>query len=273
MALLKEIGPQCSPSVGAPQVTIKLAKCWQSVTIKRFERFVKQIFEESSTTLANIIVKTGCICVTWLARKSAIPSLVAQAQEKTDFMKLVGVLGLSISDIVILEQEEEVDTFLSSALLRATRTDCVDAVDMLLYLGADPNITTESDLLTPLMVACLGAGNIEIAKLLLQARANINQQHQNGSTALILACYSETPNNDLVRLLIQSGAGISIKTSEQQVTALMYASYRGHTSIVQYLLYQGAPVDAETVNGVTSLMLASKMDHSEVVPCTYQLWS
>ena len=59
MSLLQEIGPQCSPSVGAPQVTIKLAKCWQRVTIKRFQRLVERSFEENSTRF-NITV-TGCI--------------------------------------------------------------------------------------------------------------------------------------------------------------------------------------------------------------------
>ena len=265
MALLREIGPQCSPSVGAPQVIIKLANCWVEVTINRFHKFVEQIFEENSTSLANINVKKGCICVTWLARKSAIPSLITQAQERTEFMQLVGVLRVSVAGIDILEQEEEEDTFLSSALVRATRTDCVDAVDMLLYLGADPNTTTESDQLTPLIVACLGEGNIEIAKLLLQARANINQQSKTGLTALMEACNSETPNNDLVRLLIQSGADISIKGGELQRTALMVAAYHGHTSIVQYLLDEGAPVNTQDVYGGTALMLASQFGHSETV--------
>ena len=264
MSLLQEIGPQCSPSVGAPQVTIKLAKCWQRVTIKRFQRLVEQIFEENSTALANITVKTGCICVAWLARKSAIPSLVTKAQERTEFMQLVGILRMSISEIDILEQEEEEDTFLSSALDQATRADCVDAVVMLLsILEADPN-SSDSEGLTPLMLACIH-GNIRIATLLLQARANINQQNNNGHTALILACYSETPHNDLVRLLIQSGADISIKSSELQNTALMYAAERGHTSIVQYLLDEGAPVNTQDVDGATSLMLASQFGHSEVV--------
>ena len=136
---------------------------------------------------------------------------------------------------------------------------------MLLYLGADPNTSTESDQLTPLMVACLEPGNIRIAKLLLQARANINQQNNKGHTALILACNSETPNNDLVRLLIQSGADISIKDSELQRTALMLAAGRGHTSIVQYLLDEGAPVNTQGVDGVTALMLASEYGHSETV--------
>ena len=264
MSLLQEIGPQCSPSVGAPQVTIKLANCWLKVTIKRFQKLAEQIYEENFTSLANIRVKTGCICVTWLARKSAIPSLITQAQERTEFMQLVGVLRVSVAGIDILEQEEEEDTFLSSALVSATRADCVDAVDMLLsILEADPN-SSDIEGVTPLMLACVH-GNIRIATLLLQARANINQQDNDGATALMVACYSETPNNDLVRLLIQSGADISIKDSELQYTALMYAAERGHTSIVQYLLDEGTPVNTQDVNGVTSLVLASQEGHSEVV--------
>ena len=260
MSLLQEICPQLSPNIGAPQVTIKLAECWHDPTIERFQRFVKQIFKEKSTALANIRVETGCICVTWIARKSAIPSLVAQAQEKTELMQLVGVLRMSISEIDILEQQE--DTFLfSSALDQATRADCVDAVVILLsLLEADPN-SSDSEGRTPLGLAC-HYGNIRIATLLLQARANINQQTKTGWTALMVACDSETPHNDLVRLLVQSGADISIKTSELQRTALMYAAKRGHTSIVQYLLDEGAPVDTQDVNGVTSLMSASQFGNS-----------
>ena len=39
----------------------------------------------------------------------------------------------------------------------------------------------------------------------------------------------------------------------------------GHTSIVQYLLDEGAPVDTQDVDGVTSLMLASELGHSDIV--------
>ena len=137
MALLKELGPQYSLGVEAPQLTIKLTKCHLPVTIKRFQKFVEQIFEENSTALANISVKKGCISVTWLARRSAIPSLIAQAQNKTEFMRLVGVLRVSVAGIDILEQEEEEDTFLSSALVRAASVDSEDAVEMLLSLEAD----------------------------------------------------------------------------------------------------------------------------------------
>ena len=209
MALLEELGPQCSLGVEAPHVTIKLTQCYQPVTIKRFQKFVEQIFEENSTALANISVKKGCISVTWLARRSVIPSLIAQAQDKKQFMRLVGVLRVSVAGIDILEQEEEEDTFLSSALDRATRRDSVDAVEMLLSLEADPN-SSDNEGVTPLMIASY-RGNIRIATLLLQARASINQLSIGGITALMKACLSKTPLNDLVRLLIQYGADISIK--------------------------------------------------------------
>ena len=265
MALLKEIEPQSSPSAGAPQVIIKLAKCWQRVTIKRFQRLVEHIFEENSTSLTNITVKSGCICVTWFTRKSSVPSLVAQAQEKTAFMQLVGILRMSISEIDILKQEEEEDTsfLISSALDQATRADCADAVMILLsILEADPN-SSDSEGVTPLMIACR-YGNIRITTLLLQAHANINQQSKIGTTALVLACYSKKVQYELVELLVQSGASVNVK-AEQQRTALMIAAERGHTSIVQYLLDEGAPVNTQDLDGVTSLMLASELGFSEVV--------
>ena len=265
MDLLEEIGPQYSLGVEAPQVTIKLTRCYLPVTVRRFQQFIEQIFdsEENSTALANISVRKGCISVTWLARRSAIPSLIAQAQDKTEFMRLVGVLRVSVAGIDILEQEEEEDTFLSSALRHAARRDSEDAVEMLLSLKADPN-SSNSKGFTPLMIAC-GRGNIRIATLLLQARANINQLKNDGDTALMYACLSKTPLNDLVRLLIEYGANINIKSTKLQRTALMNAAGRGHTSIVQYFLEQGAPVNTQDVDGATSLMLASQFGHPETV--------
>ena len=263
MALLKELGPQYSLGVEAPQVTIKLTRCYQPVTIRRFQILVQQIFKENSKALANVHVESGCISVTWLARRSAIPSLIAQAQDKTEFMRLVGVLRVSVAGIDILEQEEEEDTFLSSALVRAAWRDNVDAVEMLLSLEADPN-SSDSDGVTPLMIAC-DRVNIRIATLLLQARANINQLNNAGATALMEACLTDTPLIDLVRLLIQYGANINIKSTKLQRTALMNAAQLGHTSIAQYLLEQGAPVNTQDVKGVTSLMIASQFGHPETV--------
>ena len=59
-------------------------------------------------------------------------------------------------------------------------------------------------------------------------------------TALMVTCYSETPHNDMVRIMIQSGAD---KYKGQWTT----------NSTDGYLLDEGAPVNTQDVNGATSL--------------------
>ena len=264
MSLLKEVKfLDQSSSADKPQVIFKLTGFWPSVTIKRFQRFVDHVFEANSSALTHIHVKQGCICVTWYARKSAIASLAARAQEKVLFMRHVGVLSLSVGDTVILEQEEteEEETDLNSALIQAITADCTEAVEFLLFLGADPNCIL-ADETTPLILACRN-NYISIAELLLRAEANVNAQDKWGLTALKLMCSLKTPNKDLVELLVQSGAQLVVPGEE--IMALEIATREGHTDIVQYLASAGAPVNAQDSNGVTSLMYACRYKGCEMV--------
>ena len=207
ISLLKEVEfLNQSHSENMPQVIFKLTGFWPSVTIKRFQRFVDHVFEANSSALTHIRVKQGCICVTWYARKSAIPSLVAQAQEKVLFMRHVGVLSLSVGGTVILEQEEE-ETDLSSALIQAITADCTEAVEVLLFLGADPNCTSRNET-TPLILACRN-NSISIAKLLLRAEAIVCQctRRMGYYCSVQRQCAeSKTPNKNFSQLLVQSGA-------------------------------------------------------------------
>ena len=267
ISLLKEVEilNLQSHSENMPQVIFKLTGFWPNVTIKRFQRFVDHIFEANSSALTHIRVKQGCICVTWYARKSAIPSLVAQAQEKVLFMRHVGVLSLSVGDTVILEhaQEEESEevTDLSSALIQAITADCTEAVEVLLFLGADPNCTSRNET-TPLILACRN-NSISITKLLLRAEANINAQDEWVTTALKAVCSSKIPNKNLIELLVQSGAHFVIPG--EGLTALGIATMNGHVDIVQYLVGKGAPVNAQGSDGTTSLMHACWYRQSEIV--------
>ena len=247
-----------SSSVDMPKVIFKLTGFWPNVTIKRFQRFVDHVFEANSSVLTHIQVKQGCICVTWYARKSAIPSLVAQAQKKVLFMRHVGVLSLSVGDTVILEQEEETD--LSSALIQAITADCTEAVEVLLFLGADPKCSSKNET-TPLIFACW-KNSIRIAKLLLGAGVDVNAQVSRSNTALKVVCSFKIPNKDLVELLVQFGAQFVIPG--EKMTALSIATIYGHTDIVQYLVSEGAPVNALNEDGITSLMCAYRNKHSEI---------
>ena len=264
ISLLKEVEfLNQSSSENMPKVIFKFAGFWPSVTIKRFQRFVDYVFEANSSALTQIRVKQGCICVTWYARKSAIPSLVAQAKEKALFMRHVGVLSLSVGDTVILEQEEESEeeTDLSSALIQAITADCTESVEVLLFLCADPNCTSKKET-TPLILACRN-NSISIAKLLLKTGVDVNAQVSRSNTALKVVCSFKIPNKDLVELLVQFGAQFVIPG--EKMTALSIATIYGHADIVQYLVRAGAPVNALNEDGSTSLMCACRNKHSEII--------
>ena len=250
-------------SADMPQVIFKLTGFWPSVTIKRFQRFVDHVFEANSSALTHIRVKQGCICVTWYARKSAIASLAARAQEKVLFMRHFGVLSLSVGDTVILEQKEteEEETDLSSALIQAITADCTEAVEFLLFLGADPNCTSANGT-TPLILACRN-NSISIAELLLRAEANVNAQDKLDTTALKVVCSLKTPNKGLVELLVESGAQLVVPGEE--IVALEIATREGHADIVRYLVSAGTPVNAQNKDGFTSLMCACFKKQSEIV--------
>ena len=264
MSLLKEVEFLDQYSlVDMPQVIFKLTGFWPSVTIKRFQRFVDHVFEANSIALTHIRVKQGCICVTWYARKSAIASLAARAQEKVLFMRHVGVLSLSVGDTVILEQEEteEEETDLSSALIQAITADCTEAVEFLLFLGADPNYTSANGT-TPLILACWN-NSISIAKLLLRAEANVNAQDDRSATALKMVCSLKSQNKELVELLVQSGAQLTVPGEE--ITALEIATRESHVDVVQFLASEGSPVNAQDSNGMTSLMYACRYNCCEMI--------
>ena len=62
-----------------------------------------------------------------------------------------------------------------------------------------------------------------------------------------------------VKLLLKNGADVNTR-DEQDMTALMWASERGHTEMVKLLLENGAHVNAKDVYGYTALMMVCDSD-------------
>lgn len=114
---------------------------------------------------------------------------------------------------------------------------------------------------TALMLAAW-RGHAEYARLLIDAGADVDSKCDSGDTALYVAALCGHP--EIVSLLVTAGANVNARTTEGD-TALMAAAHRGNTEIVRLLIEAGADVNAFNVQGQTALVLASDSGNNELV--------
>ncbi len=143
-----------------------------------------------------------------------------------------------------------------AALLDAARRGDVAAVRSALSDGADLN-AAEGDGLTALHIAA-EQGNSQIARLLIDARANVEAKTRLGEyTPLHLA--AEGAHVSVVRVLLEAGADVRAITTNTGVTPLhLAAKALNGVGAVRELLQHGAPVNVpEASAGQTPLMFAA----------------
>ncbi len=114
--------------------------------------------------------------------------------------------------------------------MEALQTGNAETVKQLIEEGINVNILREGA--TPLMVAA-SKGQTEIAEIILQAGANINEKNEDGWTALHKAAY-EQDKTGIIDLLMQSGADVEAKNRFGK-TALQLAEEKSHRDIVRII--------------------------------------
>lgn len=92
-------------------------------------------------------------------------------------------------------------------------TDNMEALKKHLKSGKSINEKEPMNASTPLITATV-FGKTEMARMLIDAKANINAQNNDGSTALHTAAFFCRP--DIVKLLLEKGANKSIKNKYGQ---------------------------------------------------------
>lgn len=120
---------------------------------------------------------------------------------------------------------------------------------------------------TPLSLAA-GEGNLELARLLLNAGAGISSKDTRyGLSPLQWAVLED--RESMVEFLLQKGAEVNISDSPDTTsscTALSVAAARGHKQIVKILLENGANIDSFGLkNEWTALNLSAGYGHEAVV--------
>lgn len=124
---------------------------------------------------------------------------------------------------------------------------------------------------TPL-VGAITRENIEIVKMLLAAKAEVNPQIESASPLIWAATIG---NVEIVKLLLDAKADVNLSKKSSDIaigknrfwggSALNGAAYNGHTEVVKLLLAAGADISVTDKYDKTALMSAEQYHHQDIV--------
>ena len=261
---------RCSPA-GTKVVTLKVSQAWNNATMRDFERLVNIVLHEEQ--LSKIQVTEGCMYITWIAPDVEVGKIVhLDMVYKKSFMDAIAVLSLSIGDKEIYRRQDQTDTPLSldSALLQAIEKGVIDAVELLLAVGANPYLSLPSgDAAISAIVNMRGKDgwtvlhsayrHADVISLLLCEGCDPNVVDNVGCTPIMVA--SKYGYCDTVATLIGAGADVNAGHRDIPLTA---AAKAGHDNIVAALIDAGADVNKASYIG-TPLTAAAKAGHDNIV--------
>ena len=136
---------------------------------------------------------------------------------------------------------------------------------MLLESKAD--MTPDSDGATPLYVAACH-GRLDVVKLLLQHKAELESTFKTGATPLYVAC--SNGHLDVVDALIEPGANVNA-VCKDGATPLYVAAEFGHVDVVKRLAQAGALLESPFQTGATPLYIAAYKGHADVAKTLVKL--
>ena len=245
-----------------PQIYIALNSTWDEANIKQLYLLIGHLlpYKSKQSILKYIEIHTGSVHIKYIVHESNADCLIAYAQSKLEFMRLIGIFGLTINGEPILEKVENKNFTFELALLEAAKSGHNEVIQFLLMLGVNVDYFNNEGI-TALMIAS-ESGHEQIVLTLLLAEGDVNIQDNKGLTALMLA--SENGHTQVVEQLLKEHADVIIQ-NKNGYTALMIASQNGHFQIVEQLLKEHADVNIQENEGWTALMLASQNFNFQIV--------
>ncbi len=131
----------------------------------------------------------------------------------------------------------------TTALHWAIYYNDAELVNRLIERGADVQARNSYGA-TPLSEAAIG-GNTQIIKALLDAGAEADERGKDDQTALMII--ARTPNVEAAKVLVDAGADVNVTEKWRGQTALMWAAAQNQPAMVDFLIEQGADVDAQSL--------------------------
>jgi ankyrin repeat protein len=158
----------------------------------------------------------------------------------------------------------------STPLQWAAFADDVAEAKRLLAAGADVKATNNYGISAMLLAADIAS--TDLIQLLLKNGADANSANPDGETALHLV--ARAGNIEAAKLLLKAGAKVDPREKLGEQTPLMWAVARRHPAMVEFLLSQGAAVNARSAirdyqRVATAESRAKSLDRGGFTPLMY----
>ena len=153
--------------------------------------------------------------------------------------------------------------YVGELLIKAAKEGDAAKVQELLNIGINPNFRCGFRGTALIWASYLG--HLDVVRILLKNKADVNLQSKSGFTALIEAAYQG--NMDITRILLENKADANLQDDNGNGwTALIWASYLGHLEMVRILLKNNADVNLSCKRWEsTALKVASNEGHSDIL--------
>jgi ankyrin repeat protein len=157
-------------------------------------------------------------------------------------------------------------------LIAAAYDGATEAARILIENGADVNARDKSGM--SVLEQAVASNHIKLVRLLLAKGAKVNTADEGGFTALMAAAGNGDRNAALVKLLLEHGAAVNVKSGDTfemvkngplalgHLTALQLAAGQANYGAVEALVKAGADVNAKDVRNATPLVFAVATDHA-----------
>ena len=255
---------------GSRAVTLKVSQAWNNATMRDFERLVNIVLHDKQ--LRKIQVTEGCMCITWIVLDVEAYKIFDHMVYNKLFMDAIAVLSLSIGDQEIYRRQDQSDTpvSLDSALLQAIEKGVIDAVELLLAVGANPYLSLPSGDTAICAIVNMkdecgrtvlhsAYGHADVTSLLLCEGCDPNVVDNVGCTPIMVA--SKYGNYDTVAALVGAGADVN---NDYGTTPLIAGARAGHDNIVATLIGAGADINKAGLWDIP-LIAAAEAGHDNIV--------
>lgn len=158
------------------------------------------------------------------------------------------------ASLVFAQTADQIDDF-----TKAAKFDDVSEVQSLLKAGVSPNTLDPRG--NPMLIVAIRDKSQKVANLLLSnPSTNVNLSNKNGENPLMMAAF----DGDLatVKLLVVNKKAAVNKPGWAPIH---YAATNGHLQIVQFLMANGAMVNALSPSETTPLMMAIGSGNEELI--------